>query len=106
MPKEAIIEIFCGKDKPSQFITVTPDLYTIGYRYDRRNEVFILAWRPELSARVQEISVLPRFFARVLPELKASILRGYVSGCVDVTDIQLRDLGFIVKEVYARYVPA
>lgn len=106
MPKEAIIEIFCGKDKPSLFITVTPDMYPIGYRYSRRDGRFILVWKPEGSYKVQEIDVLPRVLAKVLPELKAKIMQGYTAGCVEVNDLQLRDLGFIVKEAYARYVSA
>lgn len=106
MPSAAIIEVYCGKDKPSQFISVTPDLYTIGYRYSRRDQRFILVWKPEGSRKVQEIDVLPRVLARVLPEVKTKIMQGYTAGCVEVNDLQLIALGFIVKEVFSRYVPA
>ncbi|MEK6993459.1 hypothetical protein NST08_24635 [Paenibacillus sp. FSL K6-1566] len=93
------IEVYRGLNAEPLEITVTPDLYPIGYRYSRRDERFILVWKPEGSSR-QEIDVHVRVLASVLPNVCASILEGYTAGCVEVTDIQLYRLGFFTGGLY------
>lgn len=98
MPATATIEVYRGKNKPSLFITVSPDMYPVGYRYSRRHDRFFLVWKPE-GKRLQEIDVPIRVLQRVLPETFASICRGYTAGCVEVNDMQLRELGFFVSYI-------
>ncbi|PAK55407.1 hypothetical protein [Paenibacillus sp. 7541] len=93
------IEVYRGPNAPSLEVTVTPDLYPIGYRYSRRDERFILVWKPEGGAR-QEIDVHVRILASVLPSTAAGILEGFTEGCVMVTDVQLYRLGFFTGVIY------
>lgn len=72
------------------------NLYPVGYRYSRRIDRFILVWKPE-NKRKQEIDVPIRVLALTLPETFASICAGYAAGCVEVTEAELRDLGFYVE---------
>ncbi|MBT2761877.1 hypothetical protein [Paenibacillus sp. ISL-20] len=89
---QTTIEISHESNAPS----LVTCLYPVGYRYSRRIDRFILVWKPE-SKRKQEIDVPIRVLALTLPETFASICAGYTAGCVEVTESELRDLGFYVE---------
>ncbi|MEK4115604.1 hypothetical protein NST44_05300 [Paenibacillus sp. FSL W8-0919] len=96
---QSTIEVYRGPHAPSLEITVTPDLYPIGYRYSRRDNRAILVWTPERGAR-QEIDVHVRVLASVLPTTAAGILEGFTEGCTEVSDLQLHRLGFFTGVIY------
>lgn len=70
--------------------------YSIGYVLSPRSGSYIVTFvNPSLPQTTkgarQEISVLPRAFLRIMPEVKADV----IAGCIEATPDKLRELGFI-----------
>lgn len=89
---QTTIELSHESNEPS----LVTSLYAVGYRYSRRIDRFILVWKPQ-NKRKQEIDVPIRVLALTLPETFVSICAGYTAGCVEVTEAELRDLGFYME---------
>ncbi|MGC6589846.1 hypothetical protein ACPV3A_33555 [Paenibacillus sp. Dod16] len=90
------IEVIPADGSPSHIVNINLATYPVGYRYSRRIDRFILVWKPE-NKHKQEIDVPIRVLALTLPETFASICNGFTAGCVEVTESELRDLGFYVE---------
>lgn len=90
------IEVIRKDNDPSEVISLNLATYPVGYRYSRRDDRYIFVWKTE-NKRKQEIDVPIRVIALTLPETFASICNGYTAGCVEVTESELRKLGFYVE---------